>query len=229
MVFRQCSVGGTLYKEDDPSSDDQAEKISEEKSQEPGSATDTTTSIQVSSNSLGAPKKLSGGFYSTPLNTDLHKHASEQNFEDPFSNLRTGFFTVLALCHTVLAAQSPHRNEIQYKAQSPDEAALVQAAADVGFVFLGREREIIRMRTPFSETPQEYELLNVLEFTSARKRMSVILRKANDPNGQIYLFCKGADNVIFERLREDESDELKATTQRHLDQFASDGKYLCYR
>lgn len=41
-----------------------------------------------------------------------------------------------------------------------------------------------------------YEILTVLEFTSARKRMSVIVR---DPNGKIKLFCKGADSVIYER------------------------------
>lgn len=34
---------------------------------------------------------------------------------------------------------------------------------------------------------EEYEILNVIEFTSARKRMSVITRT---PEGKIKLFCK---------------------------------------
>lgn len=38
-----------------------------------------------------------------------------------------------------------------------------------------------------------YKLLNVLEFNSDRKRMSVIVK---DPNGKIKLMCKGADEVI---------------------------------
>lgn len=42
-----------------------------------------------------------------------------------------------------------------------------------------------------------YEVLQVLEFTSTRKRMSVIVRT---PSGKIRLMCKGADNVICERL-----------------------------
>lgn len=37
---------------------------------------------------------------------------------------------------------------------------------------------------------REYKLLNLLEFNSSRKRMSVIVR---DEDGQIFLFCKGAD------------------------------------
>lgn len=37
---------------------------------------------------------------------------------------------------------------------------------------------------------REYKLLNLLEFNSSRKRMSVIV---SDENGQIFLLCKGAD------------------------------------
>jgi hypothetical protein len=35
-----------------------------------------------------------------------------------------------------------------------------------------------------------YKLLNILEFSSARKRMSVIVRTEEGP---LFLFCKGAD------------------------------------
>ena len=44
---------------------------------------------------------------------------------------------------------------------------------------------------------RKYHLLNVLEFDSARKRMSVILR---EPSGKIMLLCKGADSIIEARL-----------------------------
>jgi phospholipid-transporting ATPase len=43
----------------------------------------------------------------------------------------------------------------------------------------------------------EYEILNVCEFNSTRKRMSTIVRL---PNGKIKLYCKGADTVILERV-----------------------------
>jgi phospholipid-translocating ATPase len=133
-----------------------------------------------------------------------------------------GFFTVLALCHSVLTAVDPKTGAIEYKAQSPDEAALVQAAADVGYVFRGRERELLRLQTPFSDEPREYELLNILEFSSARKRMSVVVRSLNEDDRRLFLLTKGADNIIFERLKEGE-EELKAITTQHLDAFANEG------
>jgi len=56
-----------------------------------------------------------------------------------------------------------------------------------------------------------YELLCILDFNNVRKRMSVILRR----NGKLRLYCKGADNVIYERLKADISD-MKVKTQEHL-------------
>jgi phospholipid-translocating ATPase len=54
-------------------------------------------------------------------------------------------------------------------------------------------------------------LLCILDFNNVRKRMSVILRR----NGQLRLYCKGADNVIYERLKTGSS-EVKTKTQEHL-------------
>ena len=44
---------------------------------------------------------------------------------------------------------------------------------------------------------RKYKLLNLIEFDSDRKRMSVIVR---DTDGKIILFCKGADSIIEKRL-----------------------------
>ena len=45
----------------------------------------------------------------------------------------------------------------------------------------------------------EFQVLNICEFNSTRKRMSAIVR---GPDGKIKLYCKGADTVILERLAE---------------------------
>jgi phospholipid-translocating ATPase len=116
----------------------------------------------------------------------------------------------------------PETGAIEYKAQSPDEAALVQAAADIGFVFRGRDKEILSLQTPFSEEVEKYELLDILDFTSARKRMSVVVRKLQGNDSRLFLLTKGADNVIFERLKTG-ADLLKEKTGSHLDEFASEG------
>lgn len=124
------------------------------------------------------------------------------------------FFRLLAICHTVMADSK--NGKLEYQAQSPDEAALVSAARNFGFVF--------KSRTPTSITieveghSEEYELLHIIDFNNTRKRMSVITRR----NNRIVLFCKGADNVIYDRLSHNQHD-VKNRTQEHLNKFAGEG------
>mmetsp|Transcript_3850 Transcript_3850/g.5829 ORF Transcript_3850/g.5829 Transcript_3850/m.5829 type:complete len:313 (+) Transcript_3850:681-1619(+) len=103
----------------------------------------------------------------------------------------------LAACHTIIIDE----RKGTYNAASPDELALVNAAKQFGYEFKGfdaQDRMIIHNKVD-NETIR-FELLNVCEFSSSRKRMSVILR---DEQGQIRLMCKGADSVIKDRLSSD--------------------------
>ncbi|RSH90127.1 hypothetical protein EHS25_001460 [Saitozyma podzolica] len=220
MIFRQCSVGGKVYTGDGETPDTVVQK----KPQPASTPSDSGSSQPNDANDevkVALPKEVLAPFHDSRLDADLEDHESEQ------SRILHGFFAVLGLCHTVLAAE-PEPGVIEYKAQSPDEAALVQTAADVGFVFRGRDKNIVKLSTPFSDEPDEYELLHVLEFTSARKRMSVIVRKL-DEEGRLFLLSKGADNVIFERLVQDSAQkELREKTDQDLQQFAGEGlRTLC--
>uniref|UniRef100_A0A3B3UCQ1 Phospholipid-transporting ATPase n=1 Tax=Poecilia latipinna TaxID=48699 RepID=A0A3B3UCQ1_9TELE len=130
------------------------------------------------------------------------------------------FMTMMAICHTAV----PERvdGKINYQAASPDEGALVRAARNLGFVFSGRTPDSVIVEVPGKE--EKYELLHVLEFTSTRKRMSVIMRT---PSGKIRLYCKGADTVIYDRLAD--SSRYKEITLKHLEQFATEGlRTLCF-
>uniref|UniRef100_A0A8C2ZV29 Phospholipid-transporting ATPase n=1 Tax=Cyclopterus lumpus TaxID=8103 RepID=A0A8C2ZV29_CYCLU len=130
------------------------------------------------------------------------------------------FMTMMATCHTAV----PERidGKISYQAASPDEGALVRAAQTLGFVFSGRTPDSVIVQMPGTE--EKYELLHVLEFTSTRKRMSVIMRT---PSGKIRLYCKGADTVIYDRLAD--SSRYKEITLKHLEQFATEGlRTLCF-
>ncbi|XP_062848850.1 phospholipid-transporting ATPase ID [Trichomycterus rosablanca] len=126
------------------------------------------------------------------------------------------FFRLLSLCHTVMSEEKCE-GELIYKAQSPDEGALVTAARNFGFVF--------RSRTPGTITTLElgkavtYTLLAILDFNNIRKRMSVIVRM---PGGRIRLYCKGADTVLFERLHSC-NHMLMNITSDHLNEYAGDG------
>lgn len=59
-----------------------------------------------------------------------------------------------------------------YQAASPDEEALVGAARELGWVFLSRTRDFVTV----SElgVARQYQLLALLDFTSQRRRMSVL-------------------------------------------------------
>ncbi|KAH0563041.1 hypothetical protein GP486_002387 [Trichoglossum hirsutum] len=135
------------------------------------------------------------------------------------------FMLALALCHTVITERTPgDPPKIVFKAQSPDEAALVATARDCGFTVLGRSSDGIILNVMGEE--KEYRILNTLEFNSSRKRMSAIIQMPED--GRIVLFCKGADSMIYSRLKRGEQPELRKVTAEHLEMFAREGlRTLC--
>ena len=143
------------------------------------------------------------------------------------------------------------RKDVIFSAASPDEGALVSAAAYFGFFFVKREVDaLLVLSRPMKrenegdnpihknnrkndkndksgkndksdlkkqtmkeraeskmETHGEtrgtllrYELLHTLDFTSTRKRSSVIVREPNEMGGRVILYSKGADNVMKQRL-----------------------------
>ncbi|XP_062717097.1 probable phospholipid-transporting ATPase IA isoform X3 [Aedes albopictus] len=131
------------------------------------------------------------------------------------------FLTLMAICHTVIPEKSDNDN-IQYHAASPDERALVYGAKRFGYVFHTRTPTYVEIEA--LGVHERFEILNVLEFTSTRKRMSVI---AKNSKGEIKLYCKGADTVIYERLAPNGQAYREATLQ-HLEEFATEGlRTLC--
>ncbi|KAK9150198.1 hypothetical protein Syun_008507 [Stephania yunnanensis] len=102
------------------------------------------------------------------------------------------FLTVMAICNTVVPMRSK-TGGITYKAQSQDEDALVHAAADLHMVFVNKNANILEVN--FNASILKYEILDTLEFTSERKRMSVVVRDFQD--GKILLLTKGADEAVF--------------------------------
>jgi phospholipid-translocating ATPase len=112
------------------------------------------------------------------------------------------FLLSLALCHTCLP-DVQESGEIEFQAASPDELALVKAAQEMGFIVIDRPARSITLSCPSGPDSMElmtesYDVLDVIEFSSKRKRMSIIVRF---PNGKICIFCKGADSVILPLLK----------------------------
>lgn len=135
------------------------------------------------------------------------------------------FLTLLAVCHTVIPEPTKNTetgSRYTYQASSPDEAALVKGAQKIGFEFLQRSPNFAIIDA--MGTKEKYEVLNVLEFNSDRKRMSVIVRT---PSNQIKLYTKGADSIIQKRLNQASLSEF-GPTEVNLVTFATDGlRTLC--
>ncbi|TMW68689.1 hypothetical protein Poli38472_006157 [Pythium oligandrum] len=137
------------------------------------------------------------------------------------------FLLLLTICNTVIPEYESSATAtedgaplppVKYNASSPDEQALVLAARDLGYVLMSRDGPICH--TMLQGKMESFEILNVLEFNSDRKRMSVIFRH---PDGSIYLFCKGADDVLFDLLSTTQPQGVAHVTRGHLQEYASEG------
>jgi phospholipid-transporting ATPase len=124
------------------------------------------------------------------------------------------FFMLLACCHTVIAEEDG--GKLEYKASSPDELALVSAAQLFGLNFIGRDQDNC-MELLIHGKPVSVQMLNVIEFNSDRKRMSVVCRM---PDDTIKLFTKGADDKLLPLL---EPSSLVTATWTHLENYALEG------
>ncbi|XP_033891147.2 phospholipid-transporting ATPase VD-like isoform X1 [Acipenser ruthenus] len=131
-------------------------------------------------------------------------------------------------------AMQPGAGELNYEAESPDEAALVHAARAY--------KCTLRARTPDQLTVHlaafgdlNFQLLHILPFDSVRKRMSVVVR--HPVTGQVVVYSKGADSVVMDLLDSSPKDDIqlekilskiKEQTQKHLDDYAREGlRTLC--
>ncbi|KAM8874227.1 phospholipid-transporting ATPase IC [Spinachia spinachia] len=125
----------------------------------------------------------------------------------------TEFLRALSLCHSVTAVWK--EDAPVYQAASPDDKVLVGTARELGWVFLSRTRDSVVV----SElgVTRQYQLLALLDFTSKRRRMSVLVR---EPEGGLKLYSKGADIVILERLRKDSP--YQEAIERALESFSQD-------
>ncbi|KAH7477187.1 Phospholipid-transporting ATPase IB [Phytophthora ramorum] len=129
------------------------------------------------------------------------------------------FLTVLSVCHTVIPEKNAKTGEVDYRASSPDEEALVKAAKCLGYNFYAPAPllEVEVTKKNGSSVVRKYTILNVNEFNSTRKRMSVTIRTED---GRYFLYCKGADNVMMPRSK---SDQYTLKMDEELKRFASEG------
>ncbi|KDQ08052.1 hypothetical protein BOTBODRAFT_586296 [Botryobasidium botryosum FD-172 SS1] len=228
MEFQKCSVHGIAYGEGvTEAMRGAAKRTGKQAGMSPEEQTKYLTGLKDS-----MLQRMARSFKNRYLRADkltlispaLAEHLG--NTSSPERPHLISFFRALAVCHSVLSDKPEPQTQpfmLDYKAESPDEAALVAAARDVGFPFVGRTTSTVDIEV--MGQAERYTPLRVLEFNSTRKRMSVIVR---NPEGRIVLYCKGADSVIYARLDPNHDPELKAATNRDMEAFANGGlRTLC--
>eukprot|EP01132_Coremiostelium_polycephalum_P007601 gene7601-9346_t len=131
------------------------------------------------------------------------------------------FLLNMSLCHAAVTDTNENGDSI-FQSQSPDEVALCDCAKANGFVFVNRSTSAVEVDLPNGLGRKSYDLLAMMEFTSDRRRMSILLR---DPtSGQVVLYSKGADSIMMERLSDSaKSSSLLAKTKEHIFDYSRDG------
>ncbi|KAG1469481.1 hypothetical protein G6F56_003232 [Rhizopus delemar] len=184
MEYRKCTIRGSSY----GLGTTEASMGAIKRQGDSAMIMDTDRLGQLKQDMFALQAQLFENKYVGPNPTFVDPKLFEDLAQDtPQSEAITHFYQALALCHSVIAepvisepviaesvAAQSIQERVEYKAQSPDEAALVSTARDLGFVFLGRESNTLSVC--IKGEIKRFRLLNTLEFNSTRKRMSVIVQ-----------------------------------------------------
>lgn len=144
------------------------------------------------------------------------------------------FLTLLVTCHS--AIPEVKNGENVYQSPSPDDLALVYHARNHQYLleatqprnhkFQDLNIDLKSIFVNIMGVQYEFKVLAFIEFSSKRKRMSVIVRDPRD--GKLKLYIKGADNIIEERLRADSKRESWEQVDKYLTRFSREGlRTLC--
>ncbi|XP_024183976.1 phospholipid-transporting ATPase 1 isoform X2 [Rosa chinensis] len=132
------------------------------------------------------------------------------------------FFLALAACNTIVPlvtdSSDPNVRLIDYQGESPDEQALVYAAAAYGFMLI--ERTSGHITIDIQGERQRFSVLGLHEFDSDRKRMSVIL---GCPDKTVKVFVKGADTTMFSVTDRRLNLNIIRATEAHIHAYSSLG------
>lgn len=168
-----------------------------------GTADDSLTSPAARKSSTGSGWNLSPAKPQRDMQTAMLLQYIQNRPHTLFAKRARFFMLSMALCHTCLPEKTSD-GQIDYQAASPDELALVRAAQELGYMVIDRQAGVITIRSnPIGNSSLEprletYRILDTIEFSSARKRMSVIVRM---PDHRVCVICKGADTTIMQLMR----------------------------
>ena len=144
---------------------------------------------------------------------------------DSSQKLIEEYWKALALCHDCSIQNG------EYIGMSPDNIELVKSASLQGFKFDVSENNtqfVISYINPLDDSNikdmQKFEKLRQIEFSSDRKRESVIVKE-----GSTYkMYTKGADSIIEERLDKSTPKEVLERSRYYVNLFSAQGYRTLY-
>ena len=137
-------------------------------------------------------------------------------------NLINEFLLCLSLCHSVLIDNKKKKDEglLEYQCSSPDEKALVYFARSQKYILKNKSLDN-KITLEIFGKEKVFDLLNTLEYSSERKRMSVIVKTEDN---KYIVYAKGADSMIELLLcNEDKNSEMLKKTREYLKLFSVNG------
>ena len=123
------------------------------------------------------------------------------------------FWTGISIAHECVCTKI-----CKYSGVSPDDVELVKTAHEQGYSFLQSSNEIREIRIDHSI--HTFSVLHVLNFSSERKRMSIIIK---DKSRNIIMYIKGADSEIKKRLSSKNNKKYLNYSIKFTDYFSSQG------
>ena len=128
------------------------------------------------------------------------------------------FWQALALCHDCSIQKNDDGSE-DYIAMSPDSIELVKSARLQGYALTESGTSSIKRIKLGDKDTKDMERLCLMEFSSDRKRETVIMRDGD----KIKLYIKGADSIIEERLSKDVKKEILQQCKNYVNKFSAQG------
>jgi len=128
------------------------------------------------------------------------------------------FWQALALCHDCSIQKNDDGSE-DYIAMSPDSIELVKSARLQGYALTESGTSSIKRIKLGDKETKDMERLCLMEFSSDRKRETVIMRDGD----KIKLYIKGADSIIEERLSKDVKKEILQQCKNYVNKFSAQG------
>ena len=163
------------------------------------------------------------------INYASSKDFSEYLTQEAYLNL---FMTAISTCHSCIINEKIFESSknIVYQASSPDEIAILNFARKYKYIFFGRKdnNKIIIEKSDKQDINKKqkitYKIPIRFEYSSERKSMSIITQNSENPE-EIYLFMKGADNIILNKIDKKNKNNQKIINniKDSLDIYAKEG------